>query len=262
MQTDIKQQIKTYLDEEGIVNRSLDDIWEIVRQARGDPKKLEAAVRKGYRGLKSEQEFYDNIVKYSGDAPAYDLLSGRSRGFQEWILEKIASRGLEDKKALDVGCGTGVVISLFGELGAKEVVGIDVNKSLLNEAQKRIKRRNLNNVKTIVGDRDNLIFTDNYFDFITCLNSIVTEGEFWGPQADILYNHAVGGRIKQIGGVLKKGGIATVAQCVSPGYEGEYKGKFSYWFKEAGVLNILEQAHTLTVVDGDKFAEVLVSARK
>src|SRR4030042_1651670 len=201
------QKIKDYLDSEGVICRKFDEILDIARAAGGDREKLRDSLGEGYDGCRSEQEFYNKMLEFAGNAPIYDLLKGRSRDFLEWMLGKTVEKGIRGK-VLDIGCGNGLEICLFGELGGQEVIGIDINKKLLTEAEKRIKRRGLKNTKAIIGDRDNLKFPKNYFDFVTSLNSIITDGEFYGRDSDIAYNYAIGDRTKQIAMVLKKGGTA------------------------------------------------------
>ncbi len=254
-------QIKDYLDSEGIICREFDEILDLARDAGGDPKKLDLVLEQGYRDCESEQEFYAKMFEFAGDAPIYDLLKGRSREFLEWVLGKVANNDIHGR-VLDIGCGTGLEACLLSGLGGDEVIGIDVNPRLLAESEKRIKRRGLKNVKTRVGDRDNLEFPRGYFDLATCFNSIVTEGEFYGPDAELCYNFVIRDRIKQMAKVLKRGGIAFISMPVSELYGEVYQDKLASCFSSAGFSELIEKTQKSDHVSDTEFVKVVVSAKK
>lgn len=255
------QKIKDYLDSEGIICRGFDEILDMARDAGGDREKLELVLRRSYSNCQSEQDFYNKMFEFAGNAPIFDLLKGRSRKALEWMLGKITNKNIQGR-VLDIGCGAGLEMCLFRELGGSEVIGIDINERLLIEAEKRIKRRGLKNIKTIIGDRNQLKIPKDYFDFITCLHSIVTEGEFCGPNSEIGYNYVIGDRIKQMAMVLKKGGIAVVSQPVSELYGELYQDRFSISFNLAGFSEILEKTQYSSYLKDRIFTDVLVAARK
>ncbi len=255
------QKIKDYLDCEGIIRRKFKEILELARAAGGDPKKLDAFLERGYMNCETEQEFYTRMFEFAGNAPIYDLLKGRSRDSIESELRKVANNGVHGK-VLDIGCGPGLEACLFSELGGEEVVGIDVNKRLLAEAEKRIKRRGLKNVRAIVGDRDNLEFPAGYFDLATSFSSIVTEGEFYGRDAETYYSLAIRERIRQMARVLKQGGTAFIAMPVSENYGEMYQDMLAFYFDSAGFSALIEKTQNSTVISGTKFIDVVVSARK
>jgi len=66
------------------------------------------------------------------------------------------------KKCLDAGCGSGRYIKAMLDLGAKEVVGIDLDIKI---ARKNIKSKK---VKLIKGDIRKIPYKDEYFDFVCC----------------------------------------------------------------------------------------------
>jgi SAM-dependent methyltransferase len=255
------QKIKEYLDCEGIIPREYDEILDLACAAGGNKEKLDFVIKAGYPEQQTEQEFYTRMYKNAGNAPIYDLLKGRTRDALEWTLSKIAKQNIQGR-VLDIGCGPGLEVCLFSELGANEVIGIDINKRLLEEAKKRIEKRNLKNVKAIMGDRDKLAFQENYFDFITSLCSIVTEGEAYGPDSEIVYSYIIRERIKKMGEALKKGGIAFIAMPVSKGYGEEYQDKLAYNFELAGFSEIFEKTQYNRVLEERTFIDIFVAARK
>jgi demethylmenaquinone methyltransferase/2-methoxy-6-polyprenyl-1,4-benzoquinol methylase len=63
---------------------------------------------------------------------------------------------------LDVGCGTGTFLELFGE-GGCEITGIDLSENMLEQA-----RRRLGDTATLVhGDATDMPFPDGAFDVVT-----------------------------------------------------------------------------------------------
>ena len=64
-------------------------------------------------------------------------------------------------RVLDVGCGTGLFGKILKENGAKEVVGIEINKEAAKIAKNRLDR-------VIIGDIEeiNLPFNKEYFDYM------------------------------------------------------------------------------------------------
>lgn len=71
----------------------------------------------------------------------------------------------QSDKILDVGCGSGLFVSLAAKL-ATDVTGFDATKELIEEA----KLRNAS-IKFLTGEMEELPFDDNKFDIITGFNS-------------------------------------------------------------------------------------------
>lgn len=98
-------------------------------------------------------------------------------------------------KVLDLGCGTGnLSIMLAINPLIKEIVGIDISQKMISQA--KLKQRNLGvseKVKFLVGNSNNLNFTDNYFNYVFCLNSF----HHYSNQNKVL---------REVFRVLKKGG--------------------------------------------------------
>lgn len=77
--------------------------------------------------------------------------------------------GSENKKILDIGCGTGRYALRLAEK-SKEVVGTDVSEKSIEFAKKVANRNNINNFKGIVTDY--VIPYKNYFDHVLVVNVI------------------------------------------------------------------------------------------
>ncbi len=83
-----------------------------------------------------------------------------------YIAEELDRENYQD--LLDCGCGTGPMISLLYEKDStKNYTGLDITPKMIEVG----KSKNLNGVKWVVGDCENLPFDDNSFDVIICSNS-------------------------------------------------------------------------------------------
>lgn len=95
----------------------------------------------------------------------------------------------KNDKVLDLGCGDGLNIEIFKELGIKNVVGVDISEKLIKQA----KQKNPN-TEFYVGSADNLPFKNNSFDVVF---------------VDSVFHHIIDYdlTVKEIKRVLKKNGL-------------------------------------------------------
>ena len=70
------------------------------------------------------------------------------------------------KRLLDVGCGTGFILSLAHSC-FEEVYGIDITPAMLDIAASKHREQKVKNVKLIQASSDELPFPDSYFDVVT-----------------------------------------------------------------------------------------------
>lgn len=80
-------------------------------------------------------------------------------------IEEYAKR-TAGKRLLDIGCGTGFVLSL-AHSSFEKVYGIDITPAMLDNATSKLKEQKVKNVKLIQTSSDNLPFPDSYFDVVT-----------------------------------------------------------------------------------------------
>ena len=76
-------------------------------------------------------------------------------------------KGKEYKKLLDIGCGTGYLISMLSKDYNAEYTGLDLSPEMINQAIEK----NIKNARFIEGRSDELPFDDNTFDIVTCSQS-------------------------------------------------------------------------------------------
>ena len=81
------------------------------------------------------------------------------------LLDKIVDNVNADSIILEVACGTGLV-SLKAAEKAKQVYGIDIASSMIEEAKKKAKKMKIDNVEFSVEDAYSLPFDDNMFDIV------------------------------------------------------------------------------------------------
>lgn len=71
----------------------------------------------------------------------------------------------EFKDLLDAGCGTGAMLHLFSQdMSDKNYTGIDLSEKMIEVAR----RKEIENIKFVVGDCEQLPFEENSFDVVTC----------------------------------------------------------------------------------------------
>ena len=73
----------------------------------------------------------------------------------------------KSNRVIEIGCEAGYLLKRL--LNAKEVVGLDIARTALKDAQKYIKS---DKVKFICADASNIPFEDNYFDKIICSQTL------------------------------------------------------------------------------------------
>jgi ubiquinone/menaquinone biosynthesis C-methylase UbiE len=82
------------------------------------------------------------------------------------ILEELRKEPPHD--LLDIGCGTGPMVQLIAnEFPVAHLTGLDLTPRMIEVAQ----AKNLPNATFVVGDAEDLPFSDNSFDTVICANS-------------------------------------------------------------------------------------------
>ncbi len=74
---------------------------------------------------------------------------------------------LEKPRILDIGCGSGVPTIELAKLSNGEIIGIDINQSLLDQLNRKIEEKGVSNrMKTIKCSLFEIDFPDERFDII------------------------------------------------------------------------------------------------
>ena len=74
---------------------------------------------------------------------------------------------VKGKYVIDIGCGSGRFSSALARLGAKSVVGVDINEQGLELARNLVKQQKIDNISFVNHDILNLPFDDESFDFVS-----------------------------------------------------------------------------------------------
>lgn len=100
---------------------------------------------------------YDNDLRYRLANPLVELAQLQS-----------------GQKILDVATGTGIVAIAAAKIVGNEgkVIGVDISRGMLSQAQQKIAAASLQNIELIEADADYLNFSDNSFDVIFCSSAI------------------------------------------------------------------------------------------
>jgi len=116
--------------------------------------------------MNSESTSKDLLSKINQDHFRERLNKYTKKAFQ--MLPKI-----ENPHILDIGCGSGVPTIELAKLSNGEIIGIDINQSLLDTLNRRVKEEGLSNrVKTMKRSLLDIDFPDKSFDIIWAEGSI------------------------------------------------------------------------------------------
>lgn len=72
-----------------------------------------------------------------------------------WLLSKVLlAKNIKDQNVLDVGTGTGILAVLAKKLGAKSVLGTEIDQGSFENALENLKRNNCDDIPVVLGDID------------------------------------------------------------------------------------------------------------
>jgi len=104
--------------------------------------------------------FYRYFMRYSNPKKFDGYLS-----LCKYLFQVTKSK---DASVLDLGCGFGLIATIFGLYGAREVVGYDLNDEKIRCFKKMLLYLNLEikDVKPVLGDSSKIEYPDEYFDVV------------------------------------------------------------------------------------------------
>ena len=155
----------------------------------------------GYNMLKKDAQDYktESKEKFNKQAEKYD--SGRNgshaRSLYGIVINKLDQLSFDS--LLDIGCGTGNLLSLISERYDAEIAGVDLTPKMLNIA--RIKIGDKADLK--LEDSEDLPFDNDKFDMVICTDSF----HHYPHPENVL---------KEINKVLKPGGSVLIADPYTP----------------------------------------------
>lgn len=116
---------------------------------------------------KKEQvsQMFDNVSEN------YDSLNklisfGMDKGWRKKVI-RLATKN-QPQNALDIATGTGDLAIMLAEKGMQNIVGLDISPGMLEIGKQKIAERHLQDkIEMVLGDSENIPFTDHHFDAIT-----------------------------------------------------------------------------------------------
>ncbi|MGO9388521.1 MAG: class I SAM-dependent methyltransferase [Methanobacterium sp.] len=108
----------------------------------------------------SKEKFNKQAEKFDSDKTGK-----HSRELYDNILHKLSQFSFN--KLLDVGCGTGNLLSLITKKYEIQLSGVDLSPNMLNIANEKLGEK----ADLRLGDSENLPFKDESFDMVTCTDS-------------------------------------------------------------------------------------------
>jgi ubiquinone/menaquinone biosynthesis C-methylase UbiE len=101
-----------------------------------------------------------------------------------------------DASVLDLGCGFGLMATIFGLYGSREVVGYDLNDEKIGCFRKMLLYLNseIKNVKPVLGDSSRIEYPDEYFDVVVANETFSHIREMRGSITEVHRVLKIGGR--------------------------------------------------------------------
>lgn len=84
----------------------------------------------------------------------------------QMVIESLLELGMEQKRVLDCGCGTGILGITASKLGATEVVGYDIDEWSADNAKDNAVLNGVNNMQVLCGDASVLTHISGLFDVV------------------------------------------------------------------------------------------------
>ena len=112
----------------------------------------------------------NKVVNVYNNAISEEERSKKQSYFMEFYLTKKYLEKIIKKtsKVIELGCGTGYYAMHFADK-CKQYIGLDIVPKHIDELNKKIKRKNIQNVTGVVGDSTDVHFENNSFDVVLLL---------------------------------------------------------------------------------------------
>ncbi len=84
----------------------------------------------------------------------------------QMVIESLLELGVEHKRVLDCGCGTGILGVTASKLGASEIVGYDIDEWSADNAKDNAHLNGVDNMQVLFGDASVLTHISGLFDLV------------------------------------------------------------------------------------------------
>ncbi|MGM9705615.1 MAG: 50S ribosomal protein L11 methyltransferase [Prevotella sp.] len=82
------------------------------------------------------------------------------------VIRELMRSNMKEKSLLDCGCGTGILSIVASKLGAKHVVGFDIDEWSVDNANHNAKLNDIDNMDVLLGNAEILNGVDERFDVV------------------------------------------------------------------------------------------------
>ncbi|MBN1798909.1 MAG: class I SAM-dependent methyltransferase [Spirochaetales bacterium] len=183
-------------------------------------------VKHDYYKKKSKQAFNRQAAYYD-----HDKNGSHARTMYPYILDKI--NNLQFKNILDIGCGTGEILSAVADYNGVRAYGIDISLKMLSVAETKI----VHKAQLMLGDAEKLPYGDCFFDVVICNDSF---HHYPNPLAVLL----------EMRRVLKAGGTLLLSDICLPNFKRVLLNMFIYLspdgdykiYSRNAIRNLVKQA--------------------
>lgn len=166
-----------------------------------------------------------------------DIKGQHARSLYPVILKKLSE--ITYHTALDLGCGTGEMMKLILQQNDdKSLYGIDLSEKMLEVAKEKLGNR----ANLVLGDSEQLPFSDCFFDVVYCNDSF-----HHYPTPDKV--------LSEVCRVLKPGGIFVMCDCWQPAIGRAIMNFYMKHSKEGDVKIYSEQE--IRELFSDHFSKIL-----
>ncbi|WP_144281995.1 bifunctional demethylmenaquinone methyltransferase/2-methoxy-6-polyprenyl-1,4-benzoquinol methylase UbiE [Chryseobacterium echinoideorum] len=150
-----------------------------------------AQVEKMFNDISKNYDFLNRLITF-----------GMDRKWRNNVLELVKKSNPEN--IIDVATGTGDMAILFSKTNAKSIVSVDISKGMLEVANKKIMKENLQKrITTELSNAENLSFKDSTFDVASVIYGIRN------------FENLSNG-LSEIHRVLNKNGIIVILETSQP----------------------------------------------
>ncbi|MGG8360265.1 class I SAM-dependent methyltransferase [Bacillus cereus] len=144
---------------------------------------------------------------------------------------------LQNKQIIDIGCGGGIYTKELALMGAKNVVGLDFSKEILQAAKENC--NNFSNISFIHGDAHNIPYPNETFDIVI-------------SRAVIHHLQDIPTFLREASRILNKNGVLilqdrTIEDCTIPGSPEHIRGYFFSLFPKLIEIESKRRPKTNTI---------------
>jgi len=175
---------------------------------------------------------------FNTEAAEYDRSArfAYPRKLHPLILDEI--RALNFESLLDVGCGTGIILSVLEkERPSAKLAGLDLSEKMLEVARRRLSE----NVALVHGDSENLPFEDASFGIVNCSESF--------------HHYPNPGKVfSEVKRVLKPGGYFVLCDMYIPAYFRAWVNFLMPRFSKGGDVHTYSKKEVASLLEAAKFS--------